>query len=281
MVWSSPWPGGVQLYVGADVESAEARLRLTQPARTGVLLEPLPAGPEGRWRRDAALRMRLNEGALESRSRLAVLAGANRLAVEAAEGWEVIGYETAQLMTDGSYSLTGLLRGLGGSESGRVEAGARLVILDQALGVLPVSEAERGAALSVTAVPEGARRSDARARHLTAIYEGRDLRPLSPVHVRIAETTETTETLTLSWIRRTRIGGDRWQGFDVPLGEAQEAYQISLHDADEDLIGTWVCAAPRLDVPRADLPSDLAGHVFSVSQLSERYGAGLASVLHM
>jgi len=222
--------------------------------------------------------VRLNEGALESRSGLAVLAGANRLAVETATGWEVISYEMAQLMTDGSYTLTRLLRGLGGSESGRVEAGARLVILDQALDILPVSEAERGAALSVIAVPDGARRSDVRARHLTAIYEGRDLRPLSPVHMRV---TETTETLTLSWIRRTRIGGDRWQGFDVPLGEAQEAYQLSLHDTDGDLIRTWVCEAPRLDVPRADLPSDLAGHVFTVSQLSERYGAGLASVLHM
>lgn len=278
MAWSMPWPGGVQLYAGADVESAEARLRLTQPARTGVLLEPLPTGPEGRWRRDAALKVRLNEGALESRSRLAVLAGANRLAVEAAEGWEVIGFETAQLNSDGSYTLMRLLRGLGGSESRHVEAGARLVILDQALGILPVRETERSAAMSVIAVPDGARRSDSRARHLTAIYDGRDLRPLSPVHVRVAET---AETLTLSWIRRTRIGGDRWQGFDVPLGEAQEAYQVSLHDVDGDLIRTWRCAEPRLELPRADLPSELAGHVFSVSQLSERYGAGLASVLHM
>jgi hypothetical protein len=278
MAWSTPWPGGVTLYSGADEDSAEARLRLTQAARTGVLLADLPAGPEGRWRRDAVLRLRLNDGALESRSRLAVLAGANRLAVETSEGWEVLGFEAAQLEPDGAWTLTGLLRGLGGAPSSGAPLGASVVILDQALGVLPVNEAERGAEISVIAVPDGARRSDTRARRLTAIYEGRDLRPLSPVHVRL---TEAADAITLSWIRRTRMGGDRWQGLDVPLGEALEAYQVELWNAGGDVVGRWTCDAPRLEIARAELPSDLGGHGFRVCQVSERYGPGLASVLHM
>ncbi|WP_440957505.1 glycoside hydrolase TIM-barrel-like domain-containing protein [Oceanicaulis sp. LC35] len=276
--WSQPWAGAVQLYAGADEDSAEARARLVAPARTGELLADLPAGPEGRWRRDAVLRLRLTAGALESRSPLAVLAGANRLAVETEEGWEVIGFECAALEPDGSWLLNGLLRGLGGSPPAGAPAGAGVVILDPLLEVLPVNEAERGAELSVIAVPEGARRSDARARRLTAVYEGRDLRPLSPVHLRLERR---AEEMRLGWIRRTRLGGDRWQGLDVPLGEAQEHYQVSLQAPDGDLIGQWMCTAPLIDLPRADLPSDLAGHVFQVCQVSERYGPGLASVLQM
>ena len=276
--WSTPWPGGVQVHAGADEASASARVRLSIPARTGMLLDALPAGPEGRWRRDAALRIRLNEGALQSRASNAVLAGANRLAVQSAAGWEVIGFQTAQLEPDKSWTLTGLLRGLGGSEAAGAPSGAGLVVLDEALAVMPVNEAERGAGLSVIAVPYGARRSDGRARRLTAVYEGRDLRPLSPVHFKIKQE---PDGLCLRWIRRTRIGGDHWQGVEVPLGEAFEAYEVTLKDADADVIGMWMCEAPRLDLHRSALPADLTGHAFEVRQVSERYGPGLASVLQM
>ena len=198
--------------------------------------------------------------------------------MQSAAGWEVIGFQTAQLEPDKSWTLTGLLRGLGGSEAAGAPSGAGLVVLDEALAVMPVSEAERGAALSVIVVPDGARRSDGRARRLSAVYEGRDLRPLSPVHFTIKYE---PDSLSLSWIRRTRIGGDHWQGVEVPLGEAFEAYEVTLKDADADVIGTWMCEAPRLDLQRSALPADLTGHAFEVRQVSERYGPGLASVLQM
>lgn len=276
--WSAPWPGTVQVFAGADIDSMEARLSLVQPARTGVLLEDMPPGPEGRWRRDARLRLRLAEGALESRYRLAVLAGANRLALETPDGWEVIGYETAQIEAEGVWTLTGLLRGLGGSPAPGASGGASIVILDGAVGVLPVRDAECGAELEVLAVPAGVRRSDARARRLTATYEGRDLRPLSPVHLKLEDR---ADGLRLSWVRRTRIGGDRWQGVEAPLGEAREAYQVTLIGAVGEVVRAWTCAAPQLDLRREDLPSEGAGHGFEVRQISERYGPGLASVLQI
>tara|TARA_R100000306_G_scaffold57395_1_gene55532 strand:- start:3425 stop:7234 length:3810 start_codon:yes stop_codon:yes gene_type:complete len=277
-VWSQPWAGAVQLYAGADLESAQARSRVNAPAQTGVLLDDLAAGPEGRWRQDAEVRVRLYDGAFESRSRVSVLAGANQIAIETLDGWEVMAFETASLDLDGAWRLTGLLRGLGGSLAPGASAGASVVTLDGALGMLPVTDAERDAALSVVAVPQGARRSDGRARQLQAVYQGRDLRPLSPVHLKL---TQTEAELTLDWIRRTRIGGYRWQGVDVPLGEAWEAYEVELRDLNGAVIARWSTASPQLVLSLSELPADLSGCSFSVRQVSERYGAGLASVLQV
>jgi hypothetical protein len=276
--WSQPWTGGVQLYAGADSEIAELRARITTPAQTGVLLDALAAGPEGRWRQDASLRVRLYEGAFESRSRLSVLAGANQIAVETPDGWEVLAFETATLEPDGVWRLTGLLRGLGGSPAPGALAGASVVVLDGAVAVLPVTDSERDAELSVIAAPQGARRSDSRARQLQTVYQARDLRPLSPVHLKL---TRTPQTVTLDWIRRTRIGGDRWQGLDVPLGEALEAYDVALRDLNGAVIAHWSASSPQLVLSVSELPADLLGHSFSVRQISERYGAGLASVLQV
>lgn len=277
-VWSQPWAGAVQLYAGADLESAQARSRVNAPAQTGVLLDDLAAGPEGRWRQDASLRVRLYDGAFESRSRVSVLAGANQIAVETPQGWEVLAFEHAALEPDGAWRLTGLLRGLGGSLAPGASAGASVVTLDGALGALPVTDAERDAALSVIAVPQGARRSDGRARQLQAVYQARDLRPLSPVHLKV---TLTEQDLTLDWIRRTRIGGDRWQGLDVPLGEALEAYDVALRDPNGAVIARWSASSSQLVLSLSELPADLSGHSFSVRQVSEGYGAGLASDLQV
>ena len=186
----------------------------------------------------------------------------------------MLAFEHAALEPDGVWRLTGLLRGLGGSPAPGASAGASVVTLDGALGVLPVTDAERDAALSVIAIPQGARRSDGRARQLQTVYHACDLRPLSPVHLKV---TQTAQDLTLDWIRRTRIGGDRWQGLDVPLG----AYDVALHDSNGAVIARWSAASPQLVLPLSELPTDLSGHSFSVRQVSERYGAGLASVLQV
>ena len=58
-------------------------------------------------------------------------------------------------------------------------------------------------------------------------YIARHLRPLSPVHI---QTSQIGGALHISWIRRTRIGGDDWASLDVPLGEESENYEIDFLD---------------------------------------------------
>ena len=55
----------------------------------------------------------------------------------------------------------------------------------------------------------------------TLTFAGAGLRPYSPVHVR--GTRGATGDVALTSVRRTRSGGDTWEGTEVPLGGAVEA----------------------------------------------------------
>ncbi|HAV48988.1 MAG TPA: hypothetical protein DCX75_01725, partial [Brevundimonas sp.] len=83
----------------------------------------------------------------ESREALAVLAGANAVAVETWAGWEVIQYRTAELVGGDVWQLSGLLRGQGGGEL-EAEAGALVgadvVFLDGSLVALGAMREEYG-----------------------------------------------------------------------------------------------------------------------------------------
>ena len=46
--------------------------------------------------------------------------------------------------------------------------------------------------------------------------------PYSPVHVSAVR--DSSGNISLTWVRRTRIGGDWQDRVDVPLGEENEAY---------------------------------------------------------
>ncbi len=35
----------------------------------------------------------------------------------------------------------------------------------------------------------------------------------------------------VQWVRRTRYGGDSWEGLEVPLGEDAELYRLDILDA--------------------------------------------------
>jgi hypothetical protein len=58
------------------------------------------------------------------------------------------------------------------------------------------------------------------------VVGGRALRPLAPVHVRARR--QGTGDIALSWIRRTRVGGDSWAVEEVPLGETAEQYRLQM-----------------------------------------------------
>jgi hypothetical protein len=68
--------------------------------------------------------------------------------VEHAPGtWEVLQAGSAELVGPGRYRLTRLLRGQRGTEGAMgnpAPAGARVVLLDEALASLPIAEAELG-----------------------------------------------------------------------------------------------------------------------------------------
>jgi hypothetical protein len=90
---------------------------------------------------------------------------------------------------------------------------------------VPLVLADLGSPLFWRYGPAQCALGDASYRTESHVYRGAGLRPLSPVHVRGRRE---SGDLRISWIRRTRLGGDSWEAVDVPLGEDDERYEIDI-----------------------------------------------------
>jgi hypothetical protein len=157
---------------------------------------------------------------LSSATELAVLNGSNAALL----GGEVLQYKRAVLNDDGTYTLSGLLRYRRGTDYATHAAGERFVPLTTALVQVAVPTSEVGLPRQYKAVSNGGSLSLAQAVTLT--YTGADLKPYSPVQ--IGGWRDAAGGLTLTWTRRTRIGGEWRDGIDAPLSEAGEAYDIEI-----------------------------------------------------
>ena len=147
-VYAVPWPGRVAVWRSPGEDGFELVTTLGRPARMGRLVADLYPGPTSRFDLGNVAIVDLAFGTLASVTDLALFGGANALAVEAAPGvWEVLQFGVAELIAPGRYRLSRLLRGQRGTEGAMgtpAPAGARVVVLDEALAPLPVGEAALG-----------------------------------------------------------------------------------------------------------------------------------------
>ena len=157
-VFARPWRV-VTLSSSATTEGYQARVRLGQPAQTGVLAGPLGAGVTGRFDALHALTLNLHFGGLSSAGRLAVLNGRNRVAILASNGvWEIIGFQSAEEISAGRWRLTKLLRGLHGTTDAMLAgsaSGAPVVVLNAAVRPLALSADEAGRVINWIAEASG------------------------------------------------------------------------------------------------------------------------------
>lgn len=261
-----------------DGGSFEAVAPITSSAVFGTLMEPLKPGPLWRFDSFNTLLVQLERSALHSASLAEVLAGANALALLAAgREAEIIQFTEAELVDARSYRLSGLLRGVGGTEAAGGQPwpeGTRLVRLDASL--LPVARGvgELGRSYVYRVGPVREDHGGENVTERRADVGGRALRPLSPVHLRARRG---TNGVAVSFIRRTRVDGDGWDALEVPLGEAQERYRLDI------LHGEAVVRVLESDTPFflyraedevADFGSPRRRLSFRVMQLSQSVGAG-------
>ncbi|MBX3504906.1 MAG: glycoside hydrolase/phage tail family protein [Parvibaculum sp.] len=285
-VAADPWPGGVAVWRDSGAGVALDRV-VTAAATLGRTVSTLPPGPASRWDEANELTVALASGALSSASEGAVLGGANAAALEAPDGtWEVIQFREAELVAPATYMLRGLLRGQAGTERAMrapLEAGARFVLLDDAVSELGLLDAERGLARQWLYGPAPLPYDDPSYASVTRAFDGVGLRPLSPVHLRARRVED--GTIRLSWVRRTRLGGDSWQGLDVPLGEELEAYEIEIRDGDavKRILAT---SEPQATYSAAEQSADF-GHTdfesldVTIYQLSRAFGRGSGRSAHL
>jgi len=109
--------------------------------------------------------------------------------------------------------------------------------------------------------------------HAQIAFDGLGLRPLRPVHLRASG--EAGQDQHLSWIRRTRIGGDRWDTPEVPLGEESEIYVVRVMQGTQVLRENVVSVPEWIYEGSAQSADGLTGpYEVHVAQLSALYGPG-------
>ncbi|WP_186415356.1 MULTISPECIES: glycoside hydrolase/phage tail family protein [unclassified Pannonibacter] len=278
--FARPWPGELAVLRSRAGDSFEEVERLERPATTGTLTADLPPGPVWRWDEASVCEVEIHGGLMQSRSAEAVLSGANALAVlSRTGGYELLQFRNAELTGPRRYRLTGLLRGQKGSEAeaaAGAEAGAVIVLLDGTHGVLPLEADLLGRSLTYRILPAGAALDTAARRDVVFAASGRAALPLAPVHLRASRE---SGGIRLSWIRRTRKGGDSWDLAEVPLGETADVYRVDILSAPGgSVLRSLTSTATSLVYPAADEAADFGGPVASlavrVCQISPEAGPG-------
>jgi len=274
-VAKSPWAGSVAVYSGADDHGYEFNREIFQPATMGETLDPLARGVAGLWS-PVSLRVRIASGGLQSRSSGEVLNGANAAALRfgGSGDWEVIQFSTAVLVGPGEYLLSGLLRGQAGTDAVIPDvwpAGSDFVLLGAGVVQLEMAVGARGLDRHFRIGPAVRPYDDASFVHSVERFAGVGLRPYRPAH--LAADRNSAGDVVISWIRRTRIDGDSWEGSEAPLSEEREAYHVRVRRGGE-VLREFTPAAPRQVYARDDRVSDGPGLVVEVAQISDRFGPG-------
>lgn len=280
-----PWPGSAALYASASDSGYTLNTLVSAPATLGVTETELNAADSGIWDRGAPLRVKLTRGALEAASEEDVLNGANLMAIgDGTSGnWELFQFAQATLIDEDTYTVSMRLRGQGGTDglgdgdtAPSWPVGSYVVLINAALEQIEMPIAARGLARNYRVGPAARAYDDGSYKHYVEAFDGVGLRPFAPAHLRAAS--NGAGDIDLSWVRRTRIDGDSWQGLDVPLGEAAEAYLVRVSMGGSVLRETTV-TTPNWTYTTAQQSTDGATAPYSieVAQLSETFGAGLTA----
>lgn len=210
-----------------------------------------------------------------------VLAGRNLLAIRHSDGsLELLQFATVEVVDGTTLTLSRLLRGRRGTDSmaSGHAPGDAVYLLDAAwvsafsLAVSTVSSEQNYRAVTIGQLYEDA--------NLQAFTDtGRDLKPYAPVRVTYAS--DGASGLDISWIRRTRIGGENdWlQTGDVPLSETSESYEVDVLDGPGgSVLRTLTSATETVNYPSANIVTDFGSLPAQLSvivyQLSAAVGRG-------
>ncbi len=220
---SSSWPGCVVYKSDDGGVSYTPAASLVNPASIGAARTVLPDGVTHTWDTTSTVDVRMVYGTLASVTEAAALNGANAFLV----GDEVLIASTATLIAAKTYRLSNMLRGIRGTDwaTSTHVTGERVVKLDATtLRRVKLDTDDIGAERYYKAPTLGQSLPSVTSTAFTNTAVG--LHPFSPVH--IAGTVDGSNTLTITWYRRTRIGGDWRDYIDVQLGETTEEYEVDI-----------------------------------------------------
>lgn len=283
-VYQNPWPGGVAIYEDDDEDGWKLNTVVRVPSIMGEIAFDFYSGPLYDWDtvNDLYVNMYSTDDSLFSSTDLAVLNGTNVMAVENDDGqWEIIQFVNAELVAEGQYKVSRLLRGQLGTEDrmgSPSSAGNRVVLLERnKLGILNLPSSKVGLERTYRYGPANVPVGNTRFRSETLTFEGLGLRPYSPVSLE-AVRDYSTDDVTFSWIRRTRAGGDNWGAGEVPLNEEYERYEIDILDGS-DVVRTFTVNSDTTKVytsaqQTTDFGSVPDSFTYRIYQMSAVFGRG-------
>lgn len=224
----SGWPGGELHTTPDNGQTWEALLATLPPGTTmGTARNSLGAGRTDIVDTAASLQVDMN-AALQSITYEDLLSGGNVFAYGVDGRWEIIAAQDCVQQGDGSWVLTNLMRGRYGTEwAMTLHADDDSVVLLEAadLSFVGLQTSDIGIGRLYRSVTAGEEIDSAYDESFT--YRGVNLECLSPVYLN-GDRHPTTRDWTLTWVRRTRTGGE-WRDFvDAMLSETAEAYEIDI-----------------------------------------------------
>lgn len=275
--WSAgTWPGARMLQqVDGEYSEEIANVTTSQKATWGYVTEELPYANPNLWDRGNEITVTLHTGTLTGCTESEIDANPlrNLCAIGANERWEFINFTNAELTDTNTYTLSGFKRGRRGTEwAAELHAANDTFLLldvaqDAAMGLDEV-----GTNLSFKAVTVG--RSSGFPINLTP-YTGASLKPYAPCHLEAVK--ESNGDWTLTWVRRTRVGGAWTSGTSIPLGELTEEYDVVLSNGVDDVTKTvtsptytWTQADQITDVGAEVMEGDLDWTVYQISDAVDR-----------
>ena len=237
----------------------------------------LPAGANATtWDWTNSLNVRVWNGeTLASDSELDVLNGRNLLAFP--QTGELLQFQTATLEADGTYTLTGLLRGRRGTDVFMDDhIGNEAVVYVDPAALYKIDDILSNVGRTFTYAAVGFGSNIDRARKQNWTQQGRLITPLSPVG--LTSQRETNGDLSLSWIRRARLNAEWLDNIDVPLDEPVEEYDVELYRDTTLLRTVRVSGLTTYTYTLADQTTDHGAQVpqfnYCVYQISDRVGRG-------
>jgi hypothetical protein len=216
------WSGAVALS-SVDATSWREEATVTVAVDYGSAVTVLGPGSPYVIDHGHTVDVRLVRGTLESCTALDMLNGANAYLL----GQEIFQAQTVTLLAPGLYRLSILLRGRRGTEHfiANHTPGERFVVLSPRTlrrGQMGLSEV--GTTRLYQAVSLGTDVFTTASQPF--VNTARGVQCYSVEH--LTGTWDDSDNLTLTWVRRARVGGAWSDGRDVPLGEATEAYEVDI-----------------------------------------------------
>lgn len=279
--FASPWSGMAVYETVNGSNSLAASVISATPM--GELTDPLYAGPRSIWDMGNSVYVQMYDATqLLSKSEIEVFGGANAIAVKnaASDQWEIIQFANASLIAPNKYRLTKLLRAQLGTEAGMgapVPAGARVVVLNPAtLATLGMTVDEIGQSIATRVGPARYDPSSASFIDYNATPRAVGLRHYSVSQIR--GSWQASGDIALSWLRRTRFGGDAWDPPDVPLNEESESYDLEIVNGAAVVRAVSALSAPGFSytaaMQTADFGAVQSSLTIRVYQNSAQIGRG-------